>query len=89
MRTPPKKRAGVPTGRRIRNGLEMDVSTAAAFRGLSEKALRGEVARGTVPYRRRGGRIVFLRDELERFMRALPGVSVDEAIANLAKRGGA
>ena len=52
----------------------------------SEKAVRQRVARRTIPFRHDGGRIVFFRDELERFFRGLPGVMPDEAIANMAKR---
>ena len=60
----------------------LDMLTAAQFAGWTENAMRARVERGRVPYRRDGGRIIFLRDELEDFLRGLEGVDVKEALAN-------
>ncbi len=79
---PPTKKAGKATGSRRRNGFVLDMSTAAQFAGWTENAMRARVERGRVPYRRDGGRIIFLRDELEDFLRGLEGVDVKEALAN-------
>ncbi len=56
--------------------------------GLAEKKTRAMVARGLIPHRRLGGRIVFIRAELERWLASLPGCSVAEAHANLSMRRG-
>ncbi len=80
--TPPKKRKGQGTGPRRINGFVLDIATGAQFAGWTEKAMRARVGRGRVPYRRDGGRIIFIRDELETFLRRLPGVGVDEALKN-------
>jgi len=63
----------------------MDVNSSASFLGLSERALRARVARNQVPYRKLGGRIVFVKSELEAFMASLNGVSLDEALGNLQR----
>jgi hypothetical protein len=56
--------------------------------GTSEGKIRSAVARGLLPYRRWGGRIVFLTAEVEDFLGRLPGVSVDDAVANVQARQG-
>ena len=89
MKTPPpRKREGQAKGPRRLNGELRDVATQAQALGISEKALRAKVARGTIPYRRDGGRIVFLAEEVSAFLHALPGVSVEEALQNVAARRG-
>ena len=79
---PPKKVKGKPTGPRRIDGALLDVHGGAALLGESEHAVRAQVRRGLLPYRRRGGRIVFVRAELEEFLRRLPGVSVEDALRN-------
>ena len=54
--------------------------------GVSEKKLRGDLARGLLPYRRFGGRILFVEAEVLDFFRRLPGVTVAAALANHAVR---
>ncbi|MEK6801909.1 MAG: helix-turn-helix domain-containing protein [Nitrospirota bacterium] len=82
---PPRKQAGQGLGPRRIDGSALDVRAAAAFLGISEKAMRARVTRRLVPFRRLGerGRIVFLRAELEAFLSALDGCPLDEALANL------
>jgi hypothetical protein len=87
-RRPPKKRPGVPTGPRRLNGAAMDVATAALELGDTAKGTRAKIARGLLPHRRLGGRIVILRDELRSFLAQLPGVTVDQALENIAARNG-
>ncbi len=79
---PPKKQQGTCLGPRRIDGFVLDMSSAAQFAGWTENTMRARVERGRVPYRRDGGRIIFLRDELEAFLRGLSGVSVDEALKN-------
>jgi hypothetical protein len=84
---PPKKQAGQATGRRRLNGAVLDVPAMADRLGDTEKGIRAKIARGLLPYRRLGGRIAFLSDEVDAFLHQLPGVSVAEALANIAARG--
>ena len=70
-------------------GIVLDVHAVArdVFRD-SEKAVRKRVERRSIPFRHDGGRIVFLREELQEFFRKLPGCSIDEALGNVAARVG-
>ena len=47
---------------------------------MTQKTIRARVDRGLLPYRKWGGRIVFIRSEIEEFSQNLPGRSVDEAL---------
>lgn len=87
-RRPPRKKAGVPTGPRRLNGDLLDVATVALELGCSEKATRSRIGRGLLPHRRLGSRIVILRAELHAFLRQLPGITVDQALENIAARNG-
>ena len=77
---PPPKKAGQATGPRRFAGEVLDVHEAAALLGASEKVVRARVARRLLPFRRSGGRIVFLREELLEFYRQLPGCTLMEAM---------
>ncbi len=85
---PPVKKPGQATGRRAVNGAILDIASAGAFLGVSGKMLRARVARRTVPFRRLGGRIVFLKSELEKFLESLDGVNLYQALGNLRERAG-
>lgn len=86
MRRPPPKRSGQARGPRRMRGATLDVAGVAAWLGWTEKRVRSCVARGRLPYRRDGGRILFLRSEIEVFLNALPGLHLDEALANVRGR---
>ena len=73
----PKKGSKGP--KRI-NGSLLDVATAAGLLGITERTLRARVARKQVPFRHWGGRVVFVRHELERWIDTLEGCSVAEAL---------
>lgn len=60
----------------------LNIEMAAALLGMTTKALTMRVYHNQIPYHHWGKRIVLLRSEIEEFVRRLPGVSVDEAIAN-------
>ncbi len=62
------------------------IAGAARFLGTTEKAVRQQIARRQLPFRRRASRIFFIRAELERFLDALDGCRVDEALENVAVR---
>lgn len=66
----------------------MDVATLARRFGVTEKFIRARASRGLLPARRWGGRLIFLEDEINRFLEALPGVGVEEALANVRVRRG-
>jgi hypothetical protein len=87
-RRPPKKRIGQATGPRRLDGRVKDVATIARELGDTEKGIRAKVTRGLIPYRRLGSRIIFVDDEISAWLRQLPGVGVDQALENLAARGG-
>ena len=86
VRTPPKKRPGQGCGPRTIAGVALDVRTAAALIGVTEKALRAQVGRRLVPHRRLGARIIFLRTEVEQWLATLDGCDLNEAQANMAAR---
>jgi hypothetical protein len=85
---PPKKVAGKALGRRRFDGVALDVTAGAALIGETEKATRSKIARRLLPHRRLGGRIILLREELIAYLHALPGVTLEEALANVAARNG-
>ena len=87
-RCPPQKQSGQARRPRRLNGAVKDVTMFAAWLGASEKKVRSDVARGRLPYRKHGGRIVFLQDEIEDYLHRLPGVTVKEALQNMAARKG-
>ena len=86
LRIPPKRRPGQGCGPRRIDGLALGVREAAVLTGESEKSLYGQVSRRTIPFRRKSGRIVFLRAELEQWLSALPGCTIDEAMKNVKQR---
>jgi hypothetical protein len=49
-------------------------------RPRSEKAIRHDIERKLIPFRRKGSRIFFLRSEILEFWRGLDGCSVEEAL---------
>ncbi len=86
--SPPVKRNGQGTGPRRFNGQVLDVRTASELIGATEKYIRGRVARRLIPFRRCGGRILFMRDELLEYHRRLPGCGLNEALENCIVRQG-
>lgn len=65
----------------------LNVTSAAAFLGTTEKALRRQVERGRVPFRRLGKKIIFLQSELAAWLEGLPGVTLNEVKAMRERRG--
>ena len=68
--------------RRTVNGLLLGVPEASALIGNSERSVRALVATGVIPYRKLGGRVVFRRAELEKWIENLPGLTLKDADAN-------
>ena len=79
---PPKKQKGQAIGQRKINGEILDVAAVADWLGVPQGMIRARVARQQIPYRKWGGRILFRRSEVIRYLEALEGVSVEEALAN-------
>lgn len=61
----------------------LSVGEVAEMLGASERAVRQRIARGQLPYRRWGRRLVIFQAELEAFLNALPGTSSAEAVARV------
>lgn len=85
-RTPPRRQKGQGKGARTVNGAALDVRGASAFYGVTEKTTRGLVARRMIPFRKLGGRVLFLRAELEQWLVTLDGCTLEEAQANQEAR---
>jgi hypothetical protein len=87
MRNPPEKQDAPRRKPSVINGALMDVRTASAFCGWTEKTTRALIARAVIPHRKVGARVVFVRSELEEWIAStLPGVSLEEAKVNQAER---
>lgn len=85
---PPKKQIGQGLGPRRIDGVVLDVRCGSLFLGWSEKRTRGMIERRLIPFRRVGGRIVFLRSDLEHWLQTLDGCSLEEARNNMLIRQG-
>lgn len=85
-RITPRKHPGQGRGPRTINGAALDVRGASGFYGGTEKQTRGLVNRRLIPFKRLGGRIIFLREELEQWLTSLDGCSLAEARTNLEAR---
>ena len=59
----------------------LKVAEAAPILGITQKAVRQRIARGELPYRRWGRRVLIPAQELESFLEALPGKTAKEAVA--------
>ncbi len=64
----------------------LTVAEYAREYGQTERAAWAQIYRGLIPYRRQGRKILILRDEVEKFLHALPGVSVEEATRKVEER---
>jgi len=84
---PPRKRLGQGRGRRKLDGEVMDITAVSTHYGGTPKLWRSRVARRLVPFRRWGGRILFLRKELDEFFaEGLEGCTLAEARSELKRR---
>ena len=61
----------------------LTIPEVAARLGISERATWQRIYRGQLPHRRWGRRVMILADELEEFLKALPGCSVEEALEEM------
>ena len=88
FKRPPKKKHGQAAGRRKISGEILDVTAVAELLGVSEHTIRARQSRQQIPYRKWGGRIIFLRAEVMRYLEQLDGVSIEEALENEKARRG-
>ena len=58
----------------------LTVPQAAMFLGRSPRAVWHLIYLNKIPHRRLGSRVIIPADELEEFIKALPGVRVGEAL---------
>ena len=56
----------------------MNTSDAASYLRRSQGAIRNLVMRRQIPFRKPGGRLVFIRRELELWVENAPGVKIEE-----------
>jgi excisionase family DNA binding protein len=65
----------------------LTVTRAAEVLSCTTKAVRQRIARGALPYRRWGRRVLIPVAELEEFLAALPGKSARQAVATIEESG--
>jgi excisionase family DNA binding protein len=65
----------------------LTVVRVAELLSLTPKAVRQRIARGELPYRRWGRRVLIPASELEEFLGALPGRSARQAVATIEGAG--
>lgn len=58
----------------------LSTTEAADLLKRSPAAVRNLVMRRLIPYRKPGGRLVFIKDELEQWVKRAPGVSIEELV---------
>ena len=63
--------------------IALTVPQAAKIVGKSERAIWLDIYRHRFPHRRQGAKVIVLRDELLAFLKGLPGVSAEEAVAKV------
>ena len=85
-RKPPQRMPGQGRGRRGIGGSLLGVEEAAEYLGLTPNTVRSRAARRLLPFKKWGGRVVFVRNQLDSFTESLPGCSVEEALINVEAR---
>lgn len=61
----------------------LTIPEAAQELGITERAAWQRVYRRQIPFRRWGKKVVVIRDELELFIKNLPGATAEEAAERL------
>lgn len=56
----------------------LGTSAAAVFMDCTLAGIYKMVARQAIPYRKKGKKLLFLRSELEQFLRELPGLKLED-----------
>ncbi len=58
----------------------LDTTEAASFLRKSPAAVRNLVLRKQIPFRKCGGRLLFIREELELWVQESPGVRMEDLV---------
>ncbi len=61
----------------------LTVPQAAAVLGISERATWQRLYRGMLPHRRWGKTVVIIEEELDQFLKMLPGPSLEDVTARV------
>ncbi|HJY81346.1 MAG TPA: DNA-binding protein [Candidatus Binatia bacterium] len=56
---------------------------AAEALGITERACWQRIYRKQIPFRRWGRKVVIVADELDAFIKSLPGATIEEAVAKV------
>jgi len=62
----------------LRTKQYLSATEAGRFIGRSAGAIRNLVSRRKIPYRKAGGRLLFIRSELEEWVDLSPGMTMEE-----------
>ncbi len=62
----------------------LDVAACAVYLGCTQDAVRHRVKRGQIPHRKLHGRVIFDREELDRYIARQPGLTAAEALKRSA-----
>jgi hypothetical protein len=65
------------------NEIYLDVRQLASYIKRSPGAIRNLVMRRAIPYRKPAGRLIFLKDEIDRWIRMAPGKKLEEIVSDL------
>jgi len=68
------------------DGQLLGVAEGTLMIGNTERSTRALIAKGIIPYVKLGGRVLFRRAELEKWIQTLPGVSLKDAELNRKAR---
>ena len=63
-----------------------NIKEVAELLNTTPKAVRNRIARGQIPFRKWGKRVLIPADELEKFLTRLPGRNAEEAVAAVEGR---
>jgi len=58
-----------------------DTKGLASYINRSEGAIRNLVMRRAIPFRKPGGRLIFLRDEVDRWIAMSEGLTIEEILS--------
>ena len=61
----------------------VSVRTFAQESGFTERQIRGWIARGLIPHRKLGSRVLLLRDDIDSWLNQLPGSQRRDRIGKL------
>jgi len=60
------------------NGQYLNIDELASYIKRSKGAIRNLVMRRMIPYRKPGGRLIFLKDEIDQWVQMTPGKKLEE-----------